>query len=264
MDLQLKGKTAFISGSTAGIGFAVAETLLNEGATVIINGRTQEGVDEALRQLKTTHPDGTVTGVTADFGKVDEVTSLLKQLPDIDILVNNVGIFEPKPFAEIPDEDWFRFFEVNVMSGVRLSRHLLPKMLDKNWGRIIFISSESGVFIPDEMIHYGMTKTAQIAISRGLAELTKGTHVTVNTVLPGPTKSRGVGDFIDALSKQQNVSAEEMEKIFFRDFRPTSLIQRFASTQEVANTVAYLVSPLASATNGAAIRTEGGLVKSIL
>ncbi|WP_428659821.1 SDR family NAD(P)-dependent oxidoreductase [Runella sp.] len=264
MDLQLKDKTAFISGSTAGIGFAIAEALIKEEATVIINGRTKESVDTALDELLAQYPNAKVSGIAADFSKNEDIVKLLQELPEVDILVNNVGIFEPKPFAEIPDEDWFRFFDVNVMSGVRLSRHVFPKLLAKNWGRIIFISSESAIFIPDEMIHYGMTKTAQLAISRGLAELTKGTNVTVNSVLPGPTKSRGVGDFIDTLAKQDNISGEEMETKFFREFRPTSLIQRFAGTEEVANMVTYLVSPLASGTNGAAIRAEGGLVRSIV
>jgi NAD(P)-dependent dehydrogenase (short-subunit alcohol dehydrogenase family) len=264
MDLQLKDKTAFVSGSTAGIGYAVASALLKEGATVIINGRTDVGVNNALVDLRSLYPQAKVSGIVADFANLEEINKLLERLPEIDILVNNVGIFEPKPFTDIPDEDWFRFFEVNVMSGVRLARNVLPQMLKKNWGRIIFISSESAVFIPDEMIHYGMTKTAQLAISRGLAELTKGTNVTVNAVLPGPTRSRGVGDFIESLAKQENVSLEEMEKKFFAEFRPTSLIRRFASPDEVANTVAYLVSPLASATNGAAIHAEGGLIRSIL
>lgn len=262
MDLQLDNKTAFISGSTAGIGLAIAETLLKENATVIINGRTEEAVDKSVAALKNTFPNADVSGIAADFGKPEEVTNLLKQLPQIDILVNNVGIFEPKAFSEISDEDWFRFFDVNVMSGVRLSRHVLQGMLDRNWGRIIFVSSESAVFIPDEMIHYGMTKTAQISISRGLAELTKGTEVTVNTVLPGPTKSRGVGDFVKSLAEQENITFEEMESKFFQNLRPTSLLQRFATPQEVANMVAYLVSPLASATNGAAVRVEGGLIRS--
>lgn len=264
MDLQLKDKTAFVSGSTAGIGLAIVEVLLREGATVILNGRTPEAVEQAVEGLRAANPAARVSGIAADFGRAEDVARLMEALPEVDILVNNVGIFESKPFSEIPDEDWFRFFEVNVMSGVRLSRHLLPKMLSRNWGRIIFISSESAIFIPDEMIHYGMTKTAQLAISRGLAELTKGTAVTVNAVLPGPTKSRGVGDFIESLARQEQVEVEEMEKIFFQNFRPSSLIQRFASPEEIAHTVAYLVSPLASATNGAAIRAEGGLVRSIL
>ncbi len=264
MDLQLHNKTAFISGSTAGIGLAIAEALLKENAAVIINGRKEKQVEEVVSALQKTFPAGKVSGIAADFSKKEEVEALIKQLPPIDILVNNVGIFEPKPFADIPDEDWFRFFDVNVMSGVRLSRHVFPKMIAQNWGRIIFVSSESAVFIPDEMIHYGMTKTAQVAISRGLAELTKGTNVTVNTILPGPTKSRGVGDFVNSLATQENVSFDEMESKFFRDFRPTSLLQRFATTEEVASMVAYLVSPIASATNGAAVRVEGGLVRSIL
>jgi len=264
MDLQLQDKTAFISGSTAGIGFATAHRLLQEGATVIINGRSQEGVDKAIDELKKLVVDANVSGIAADFSKVADIDALLKKLPEVDILINNAGIFEPKPFAEIPDEDWFRFFEINVMSGVRLSRHYFPLMLKKNWGRIIFISSESAVFIPEEMIHYGMTKTAQLAVSRGLAELTKGTNVTVNSILPGPTKSQGVGTFIDDLAKANNSSAEEVEKDFFNTARPSSLIQRFASVDEVANMIVYTVSPLASATNGASIRVEGGLIRSIV
>lgn len=264
MDLQLQDKTAFISGSTAGIGYAIAKRLLLEGATVIINGRSQGSIDKAIKQLKTEVPDAKVSGIPADFGKVDEVNALISKLPQVDILVNNAGIFEPKAFTEIPDEDWYRFFEVNVMSGIRLSRHIFNSMLQKNWGRIIFISSESGVFIPDEMIHYGMTKTAQLAVSRGLAELTKGTQVTVNSILPGPTKSEGVTEFINDLAKKDNKTPEQVEQDFFKNMRPTSLIGRFASVDEVANTVAYYVSPLASATNGASIRVEGGLVRSIL
>ncbi|MFL9842883.1 SDR family NAD(P)-dependent oxidoreductase [Flavobacterium rhizosphaerae] len=263
MDLQLKYKTAFVSGSTAGIGLAIAESLLAEGTTVIINGRKQAAVDEAVQKLKNSFPQAKVSGIASDFSNVEDINRLLEQLPEIDILVNNVGIFEPKAFADIPDEDWFRFFDVNVMSGVRLSRYFLPKMLEKNWGRIIFISSESGIFIPDEMIHYGMTKTAQISISRGMAELTKGTNVTVNTVLPGPTRSRGVGDFVQAIADNEKISFDEMEKKFFEQMRPTSLIQRFAEPKEVASMVTYLASPLASATNGAAIRAEGGLLRSI-
>ena len=264
MDLKLKDKIAFISGSTAGIGFAIAKRLLDEGARVIINGRTKETVDKSVQELKTSVPGSGISGIPADFSKVEEVNQLLKDLPEVDILINNAGIFEPLPFAEIPDEDWFRLFEVNVMSGIRLSRQYFPMMLKKNWGRVIFISSESAVFIPDEMIHYGMTKTAQIAISRGLAELTKGTQVTVNTILPGPTKSKGSKAFIQDLSKAGNISENEVEQNFFKNNRPTSLLRRFASVEEIADTVAYFVSPLASATNGAAIRVEGGLIRSIL
>ena len=264
MNLQLKDKTAFISGSTAGIGFAIAKKLLEEEATVVINGRSQEGVDKAVKELKGLTGKSNVSGIAADFAKAAEVNHILAQLPEVDILVNNAGIFEPRPFAEIPDEDWFRFFEINVMSGVRLSRHYFPAMLKRNWGRIIFISSESAVLIPDEMIHYGVTKTAQVAVSRGLAELTKGTNVTVNTILPGPTKSRGIGDFIKDMAKSENISVAEVEKNFFEDLRPTSLIQRFASIDEIANLVVYISSPLASATNGAALRADGGLIRSIL
>lgn len=264
MDLKLNDKTAFVSGSTAGIGFAIAQRLLQEGAKVIINGRTRNSVDKAVEELKTLGDHPNVSGIAADFSKVEEINQLLKELPEVDILVNNAGIFEPKPFEQIPDEDWFRFFDLNVMSGVRLARHYFPKMLAKNWGRILFISSESAVSIPSEMIHYGMTKTAQISVSRGLAELTKGTNVTVNSILPGPTRSRGVGDFIKDLSTVANTSTDEVERDFFKNVRPNSLLQRFASVEEVADTVAYFASPLASATNGAAIRVDGGVVKTIL
>src|SRR4051794_23273256 len=264
MDLQLKGKTAFISGSAQGIGFATARKLLQEEAVVTINGRTQQRVDKAVEALKQQVPGANVAGVAADFSKADEVQNILKQLPSVDILINNVSIFEPKQFVEISDEEWLRFYEINVLSGIRLSRHYFPQMLEKNWGRIIFISSESAINIPDEMIHYGMTKTAQLAVARGLAELTKGTNVTVNSVLPGPTKSRGSSEFIYDLARQQNSSFEQMEKQFFQNMRPTSLLQRFATTEEVANMVVYLVSPLAAATNGAAIHAEGGLLKGIV
>lgn len=264
MDLQLKNKMVFISGSTAGIGFAIAQRFLQEGAQVIINGRTKESVDKAVDELKSLIVNADVSGIAADFSKADEVNQLISSLPEVDILINNAGIFEPKPFAQITDEDWFKFFEVNVMSGIRLSRHYFPKMIEKNWGRIIFISSESAVFIPAEMIHYGMTKTAQIAVSRGLAELTQGTDVTVNAILPGPTKSKGVGGFLEDLSKSSGKNLNEIEEDFFKHIRPTSLLQRFARVEEIANTTVYFSSPLASATNGASIRVEGGLIKSIL
>ncbi|WCT13108.1 SDR family NAD(P)-dependent oxidoreductase [Mucilaginibacter jinjuensis] len=261
MDLQLKNKTVLISGSTAGIGFATAKQFAAEGATVIINGRTSQRVDAAVKQIIEETGNTAVTGVVADFSKPKEIASLIAQVPEVDILINNVAIFEPKAFSDIPDEDWLRFYEINVLSGIRLSRAYFDKMLKKNWGRIIFISSESAVQIPEEMIHYGMTKTAQIAIARGLAELTKGTNVTVNSVLPGPTLSEGVGGFIDNLAKDQQKTKKQVEDDFFKTVRPTSLIQRFLSTDEVANMVVYLSSPLASATNGAAIRAEGGLLK---
>lgn len=263
MDLQIKNKVALVTGSTAGIGYAIAKQLVLEGADVVVNGRTQERIDAAVSQIKSETGLTNVRGIPADFSDKASIEKLISQLPEVDILVNNVGIFEPKEFKDIPDEDWIRFFEVNVLSGVRLSRAYFDKMLEKNWGRIIFISSESAVFIPSEMIHYGMTKTAQLAVSRGLAELTKGTQVTVNTVLPGPTFSEGVGGFIENLASGQNKSTEQVEGEFFQHMRPTSLIQRFLSTDEIANVVTFLASPLSSATNGAAIRAEGGLVRSI-
>lgn len=262
MDLLLKGKKALVTGSTAGIGFAIARQLLLEGAHLIVNGRTQQRVDTAIAQLMNEIDGAVIEGIAADFSIVSDIDNLLKTFPEVDILVNNVGIFEPKPFEEIPDEDWLRFYEVNVLSGVRLSRHYFPKMLKHNEGRIIFISSESAVQIPEEMIHYGMTKTAQVSLSRGLAELTKGTNVTVNTVLPGPTRSEGVGNFLEDLSKAQNVTKETIEADFFKTARPTSILQRFIEPEEIANIVTYLASPLSSATNGATVRAEGGLLKS--
>lgn len=263
MDLQLKGKRALVSGSTQGIGFAIALQLLKEGATVIINGRSTGRINEAIAKLKQEVPTADVTGVAADFSNAAEVQQMLDQVQDVDILVNNAGIFEPKPFVEITDEEWLRFFEVNVLSGVRLSRYFFPKMLAKNWGRIIFIASESAIMIPEEMIHYGTTKTAQLSISRGLAELTKGTDVTVNTVLPGPTKSEGVDEFIKKLADADNVSQDQAEADFFKNKRPSSLIQRFATVSEIANLVTYVSSPLSAATNGAALRADGGLLRTI-
>jgi NAD(P)-dependent dehydrogenase (short-subunit alcohol dehydrogenase family) len=259
MDIKLKGKRALVTGSTAGIGFAIAKGLAEVGASVIINGRTKARVDAALVKLP-----GNVEGLAADLGMAQGVESAIAKYPEVEILVNNLGIFEPKPFEQITDEDWFRFFEVNVMSGVRLSRHYLPRMKQKNWGRIIFVSSESGVQIPSEMIQYGMTKTAQLAVSRGMAETTVGTGVTVNAVLPGPTASEGVSEFVDQLSKREGVDKQAFEKEFFTTMRPSSLLKRFATPEEVANIVTYLDSPLSSATNGAAVRVDGGVVRSIL
>ena len=264
MNLQLKNKTALVTGSTAGIGLAIATSLLMEGASVIINGRTDQRIQQAINQLQQQIPGCKVTGIAADFEDIQQVAGLVKQAGNIDILINNIGIFEPKPFFEIPDADWFKFFEVNVMSGVRLSKAFMPLMLQQNWGRIIFISSESGVLTPEEMIHYGTTKTAQLAVSRGLAELTKGTAVTVNAVLPGPTWSEGASGFIENLAASLQQPVKEVEASFFKDARPTSLLQRFATVDEVASMVTYLVSPLSSATNGAAIRVDGGVVKHIL
>lgn len=260
MDLQLNGKTALISGSTAGIGYAIAEALAREGARVIVNGRTAKAVEQALAKLKAA--GGRVEGFAGDLSTAAGTEQLGRQFPDVDILVNNLGIFEPKAFEDIPDADWSRFFEINVLSGVRLSRLYLPAMKKRDWGRIVFISSESGVQIPSEMIHYGMTKTAQLAVSRGLAESLAGTGVTVNCVLPGPTRSRGVVDFVDALAKEEGKSFAAFEQEFFEKVRPTSLIKRFATPEEVASMVAYVCSPLASATTGAALRVDGGVLKS--
>lgn len=264
MDLQLTNKKALVTGSTAGIGFAIASALAQEGVAVVVNGRSQRRVEEAVRRIQGQQKDAQVTGIAADLGTKEGVDSLTGQLPAVDILVNNLGIFEPKPFPEITDEDWQRFFEVNVLSGVRLSRFYLPGMLQKNWGRIVFISSESGVNIPVEMIHYGVTKTAQIALARGLAETTAGTNVTVNSVLPGPTRSEGVGQFVQDLAKAQGTDATAVEADFFRTARPTSLLKRFATPEEVAAMVVYVCSPRASATNGAALRVDGGVVRSIV
>jgi NAD(P)-dependent dehydrogenase (short-subunit alcohol dehydrogenase family) len=264
MDLQLTGKVALVSGSTAGIGLAIATTLAQEGATVIVNGRTQERVNEAISQIKQTAPDARLQGVVADLGTQAGANELFQQVPELDILINNLGIYGAKAFEEISDEEWLKILEVNVISGVRLSRHYLPLMLKQNWGRIVFISSESALNIPAEMIHYGVTKTAQLSLARGLAETTVGTNVTVNSILPGPTRSEGVEEFIQGLAKDQSISPEQVEKEFFEKTRPSSLIQRFASTAEVAVLVAFIASPLSSATNGAALRVDGGLVRSIV
>jgi NAD(P)-dependent dehydrogenase (short-subunit alcohol dehydrogenase family) len=261
MDLHLKGKLALVSGSTAGIGLAIATALAYEGAQVIINGRSQSSVDGVVKKLKSA-ASGSVQGFAGDLSAADSAEKLAQRHPGVEILVNNLGIFEPKPFEEIPDSDWMRFFEVNVLSGVRLSRLFLPAMKQANWGRIIFISSESAVQIPSEMIHYGMTKTALLAVSRGLAESVAGSGITVNSILPGPTRSRGVVDFVDALAKADGRSFEQFEREFFEKVRPTSLIKRFATPEEVASLVVYIASPLASATTGAALRVDGGVIKS--
>ena len=263
MNIDLKGKTALVTGSTSGIGHAIAKGLAGAGADVVINGRTQAKVDAAVAAIAKAMPGGKLRGVAADVSTADGCQKLIAALPDADILINNAGIFEPKGFLEIPDEDWSRFFEVNVMSGVRLSRAYLPGMLKRNWGRIVFISSESALNIPKEMIHYGMTKTAQLAISRGLAEMTRGSAVTVNSVLPGPTMSEGVEAFVKDLARQNGQSVEEAASQFVKQFRPTSLLQRFASVEEIANMVVYVASQQASATNGAALRAEGGIVQTI-
>ncbi|WP_342711763.1 SDR family oxidoreductase [Bradyrhizobium sp. B124] len=263
MRIDLSGKTALVTGSTAGIGNAIARGLVDTGAEVVINGRSQAKVDAAVAAIEKAVPGAKVRGIAADVSTSAGCKALLAALPDVDILVNNAGIFEPKGFFDIPDEDWSRFFEVNVMSGVRLSRGYMQGMLKRNWGRIVFISSESGLNIPTEMIHYGTTKTAQLAIARGLAQLTRGTAVTVNSVLPGPTMSEGVETFVKDLAKQNGQSVEEAASNFVKQHRPTSLLQRFASTEEIANLVVYVCSKQASATNGAALRAEGGIVNTI-
>jgi NAD(P)-dependent dehydrogenase (short-subunit alcohol dehydrogenase family) len=263
VNIDLSGKTALVTGSTAGIGYAIAKGLAASGASVVLNGRKQAGVDAAVARLKGEVAGSEVRGIGADVSTAAGAKALVAALPEVDILVNNAGIFEPKSFFDIPDEDWVRFFEVNVMSGVRMSRAYLRGMLKRNWGRIIFISSESGLNIPTEMIHYGMTKTAQLAISRGLAKLTRGTAVTVNSVLPGPTMSEGVETFVKDLAKQNGQSLDEAAGQFVKQHRPSSLLQRFASVEEIANMVVYVASKQASATNGAALRAEGGIVETI-
>jgi NAD(P)-dependent dehydrogenase (short-subunit alcohol dehydrogenase family) len=263
MDLQLNGKTALVTGSTAGIGLAIATLLVAEGAAVTVNGRTRRRVDQAVDEIRKAHPHANVSGIDADVSTAAGCDKLSAALPKVDILVNNAGIFEIKSFAEIPDRDWDRLFQTNVMSGVRLSRFYLPKMLTQNWGRIVFVSSESGLQPPSEMIHYGMTKTAQLSVSRGLAELTTGTNVTVNSVLPGPTASEGLVAFVAQMAKGQKISEQEIEKLFFKTGRPSSLLQRFATPMEVANLVAFVCSPLSSATNGAALRVDGGVVRTV-
>lgn len=258
MDLQLSGKTALVTGGTAGIGLEIARTLAAEGAQVTICGRSQDRLDAAVADI-----GPNVRGVRADPATAEGAAALIQAAPEIDILVNNLGIYESKAFSDISDADWLRFFEVNVLSGARLARHYLPGMLKRDWGRIIFISSESGLVIPPDMIHYGMTKTAQLAISRGLAATTKGTRVTVNTVLPGPTRSAGIEDFLKSVASDPNLPPAELEREFFAKHRSASLIQRMIEPQEIASLVAYVASPLSAATNGAALRAEGGIMPTI-
>jgi NAD(P)-dependent dehydrogenase (short-subunit alcohol dehydrogenase family) len=262
MDLQLRDKLALVSGSTAGIGFAIANGLAREGARVIVNGRTNDRVNAAINRIRSDNPDAKLEEIAVDLGGAAGVEEAVRRFPEVDVLVNNLGIFEPTPFEQISDEDWFRFFEVNLMSGVRLSRAYLPLMKKRDWGRIVFISSESGVQIPAEMIHYGVTKTAQIAVARGIAETCAGTGVTCNAILPGPTASEGVKDFVGSLASQGGRSREQVEKEFFEKARPTSLLKRFATPDEVAAMVIFICSPLSAATNGAALRVDGGVVRS--
>lgn len=258
MDYQLKNKKVFISGSTKGIGYAAAKTIALEGAEVIINGSSQDSVNSSLEILRKETDSKKISGIACDFSKTEEIDALITQLGSVDVLINNVGIFGNKEFFDTTDEDWQEFYDINVMSGVRLSRALMPKMMEKGWGRIIFISSESALNIPVEMVHYGMTKTAMLAISRGLAEMTTGTGVTVNSVLPGPTRTEGLEKEVP-----EDQSFEDFQKEFFENDRPTSILKRFADPQEVANMIAYVASPLSSATNGAKLKVEGGVVKYI-
>jgi NAD(P)-dependent dehydrogenase (short-subunit alcohol dehydrogenase family) len=264
MDLQLRDKRALVSGSTAGIGFAAAARLAEEGASVVINGRSEERVEEAVRRVQERAREAEVFGVATDLGTAEGVDELMLQVPEIDILVNNLGIFEPKDFEEITDDDWFRFFETNVMSGVRLARQYLPGMEERDWGRIVFVSSESAIHIPPEMIHYGVTKTAQLAVACGLAETTVGTGVTVNSVLPGPTASEGIKTFVGRMAQEQGKAENSVEEEFFQSDRPSSLLQRFIEPEEVAAMIAFVCSPVSSATNGASLRADGGVVRSVI
>lgn len=264
MIIDLKGRRAVVSGSTAGIGYAIARGLARAGASVIVNGRTEAALVSAVERLRKEAPGVAVEGIAADLGTAEGVEAFGAKVPEADILVNNLGIFEPKPFLEIPDEDWEKFFRVNVMSGVRLSRQYLRGMMDRGWGRIVFISSESGIQTPAEMIHYGVTKTAQLALARGLAEEAVDSGVTVNSVLPGPTRSEGVEQFVQDMARSQGKSLEETEADFFANVRPSSLIKRFASVEEVANMVVYVCSEQSSATTGAALRVDGGCVRNIV
>lgn len=263
MDLQLNGKRAFISGSTQGIGLAIARQLLNENVAVIINGRNSEKTEQVRKELQEQFPNAGVSAMVADFSKKEEVEKLIAQLADVDILINNVGIFELKDFENITDDNWYNYFEINVMSGVRMSRHLLPKMLDKKWGRIIFISSESGVNVPENMIHYGMTKSAMSAVANGLSKLTKGTEVTVNTIIGGPTYSESVSTVVEQIATTQDLSVEQMKNIIIQQSNPHSLLQRFIEPSEIAHLVAYLSSPLSLATNGSSLRADGGVLKTV-
>ena len=264
MDLGLRGRRALVTGSTAGIGLAAARLLAAEGAAVVVNGRTSARVDAAAAQIRAAVPGADVRGVAADLGTAAGCAALVAAVPDVDVLVNNLGIFAPVPFEAIPDADWLRFFEVNVLSGVRLARAYLPGMRARDWGRVVFVSSESAVQIPAEMIHYGMTKTAQLAVARGLAETTAGTGVTVNSVLPGPTASEGVSAFVAQMAEAQGVDAATAEREFFATARPSSLLGRFATPDEVAAMIAYACSARASATNGAALRVDGGVIRAVV
>jgi NAD(P)-dependent dehydrogenase (short-subunit alcohol dehydrogenase family) len=264
VDLGLEGKRALVTGSTAGIGLATARRLAAEGARVWINGRTAQRVDAAVTELTREMPEAKLEVLPGDLGNAAGATAAITRVPELDILVNNLGIFQPKPFEEITDADWLRFFEVNVLSGIRLARHYVRGMRERDWGRIVFVSSESAVQIPTEMIHYGMTKTAQLAVARGLAETLAGTNVTVNSVLPGPTASEGVREFLSQLASSRRVDTGTIEREFFEHARPSSILQRFARPNEVAAMIVYVCSAQASATTGAALRVDGGVVRSIV
>jgi NAD(P)-dependent dehydrogenase (short-subunit alcohol dehydrogenase family) len=264
MDLLLKGKRALVTGSTSGIGWATARELAAEGAHVILNGRDKARLASAVARLQSELPQASIDGVAADLSTSAGCQQLLAAAGELDILVNNLGIFEPKAFEQISDDDWTRFFEVNVMSGVRLARHHLADMKARGWGRIVFISSESGICPPGDMVHYGMSKSAQLSVSRGLAETCAGTGVTVNSVLPGPTRTEGVGEFFATLARNAGQTLEQAERDFFKSGRPTSLLQRFIEPAEVAALVAYVCSPRSAATNGAALRVDGGVVRSLI
>jgi len=260
MDLKLNDKLAVVTGSTEGIGRAIVAALAAEGARVVVNGRSQQKADQVAGELGSC---GEVHGIGADLASAEGVARLIdgaRRFGAIDILVNNLGIFEPRPFAEISDEDWLRFFNLNVLSAIRCSRAVIKEMQERGWGRILFVSSESGINIPEEMIHYGMTKTALLAVSRGLAKTLAATGVTVNALLPGPTWTEGVAEFVDRLAAERGVTVEEFKSEFFRSVRPSSLTRRFATPEEVASHAAYLCSPRAAATTGAAHRVEGGIV----
>jgi NAD(P)-dependent dehydrogenase (short-subunit alcohol dehydrogenase family) len=263
MNLKLEDKTALVTGSTAGIGFAIARSLAAEGTRVIVNGRTEARVSEAIASIRRSHPNAKLEPFAANLTNAEAAIEAARRFPSIDILINNLGVYEPKPFEQITDDDWYAIIEANFMSGVRLSRHYMSRMKAANWGRIIFISSESAVNIPVEMIHYGVTKTMQVALARGLAETTAGTTVTVNSILAGPTRSEGVEKFLFDMARTKNVTPGDIEKEFFHTARPGSLLQRFATTDEVAALVTFVASPLSSAINGAALRVEGGVVRSI-
>lgn len=264
MDLKLENKTALVTGSTLGVGFATAKKLCDEGVYVYINGRNKQNVQEAINKIKSHNQNAKVEGIVADLSSKEGCDKLIKQLPRVDILINNLGIFEPKEFTSLEEDDWLKMFNTNIMSGVRLSQYYLPFMLEQNWGRIIFISSESAYQIPKEMIHYGMSKTAQLSVARGIAELTAGTNVTSNSIIIGPTKSEGVTTFLNDYAKQMNFTFEQMQDDFFKNIRPTSLLKRFTEVEEVSNMIVYTSSPLSSATNGAVLRADAGVVQSAI